>query len=84
MFYIQDEKEETLRPQVPVHYDLGQIPALISISDQGPSNTAALNFLLYSPNALLIWSIWDPYHRAWNDIKLALFREARPMHGEEF
>ena len=67
-------KTGEVRPHVPPGFDLGSLPALISISDQGPANTAALNYMLYSSRALLMWSLWDPYHRAWNDLKLALKR----------
>ncbi|CAL1147738.1 unnamed protein product, partial [Cladocopium goreaui] len=73
-WYIQDMKTGEVRPHVPPGFDLGSLPALISISDQGPANTAALNYMLYSSRALLMWSLWDPYHRAWNDLKLALKR----------
>ena len=68
MFYIQDEKEETLRPQVPVHYDLGQIPALISISDQGPSNHSSPQlFALQSKCSLDLVHLGTLTTRAWND-----------------
>ena len=70
-WYILKEGEEPV-PQVPFHIDLGQIPCLVSISDQGPSNMAAINYLLFSKQAMLFWAVYDPFHRAWNDLKLAL------------
>ena len=73
-WYIQNEKTGETKPEAPEDFDFGALPALISISDQGPANTAALNYLMFSSKALLLWSLWDPYHRAWNDLKLALKR----------
>jgi hypothetical protein len=73
-WYIQNEKTGETKPEAPEDFDFGALPALISISDQGPANTAALNYLMFSSKALLLWSLWDPYHRAWNDFKLALKR----------
>lgn len=61
-------------PEVPEHIDLGQLPCLVSISDQGPSNMASINYVLFSQQALLFWAIYDPFHRAWNDLKLAMKR----------
>lgn len=60
------------QPVVPPNLDLGKIPCLVSISDQGPNNVAALNYCMFSKQAFLFWSVWDPFHRAWNDIKNAL------------
>lgn len=45
-----------------------------SISNQGPQNMFALNFLQYSDNALLRTCLYDPFHREWNDIKRACKR----------
>jgi len=70
--YIVNEETNTLQLQVPDAIDLGSLPVLCSISDQGPNNTAALNFCMFSSEALLFWSEWDPFHRAWNDIKNSL------------
>eukprot|EP00438_Fugacium_kawagutii_P019946 Skav209629 [mRNA] locus=scaffold4224:82940:87399:+ [translate_table: standard] len=58
-------------PMVPDHIDLAKLPVLVSISDQGPVNVPALNYMMYSAEALLVTSQWDVYHRCWNDIKLA-------------
>ena len=73
-FYIQDLDEGTIVPQIPAGLELGKVPALISMSDQGPSNTSCLNFISFSRSALMVWAMWDPYHRAWNDLKLSLKR----------
>lgn len=62
-------EQGTLVPQVPAHLDLGALPCLLSVSDQGPNNTASLNYCMFSKQALLFWGTWDPFHRAWNDIK---------------
>eukprot|EP00438_Fugacium_kawagutii_P020973 Skav206113 [mRNA] locus=scaffold3261:44575:49089:+ [translate_table: standard] len=73
-WYIVHEEDMEATPVCPDGVELGSLPSLISISDQGPSNTAALNFMLFSSNAMLMWALWDPFHRAWNDLKLALKR----------
>eukprot|EP00438_Fugacium_kawagutii_P035086 Skav205139 [mRNA] locus=scaffold3411:179900:184204:- [translate_table: standard] len=73
-WYIHQEEDMQTTAVTPDGVDLGSLPALISLSDQGPSNTAALNFMLFSSQAILMWALWDPYHRAWNDLKLALRR----------
>lgn len=43
------------------------------VSDQGPKNLAALNYIQYS-DAALVHCQFDSFHRAWNDIKLAARR----------
>ena len=59
--FIMDEKTNTLVPQIPPGLDLGQVPLL-----------AALNFTMFSNHSIMLWAIWDPFHRAWNDIKNSL------------
>ena len=61
-------------PQVPDNIHLANIPCLISISDQGPTNLAGMIFLMYSKQALMFLAIFDPFHRAWNDLKNAMKR----------
>eukprot|EP00438_Fugacium_kawagutii_P003708 Skav208248 [mRNA] locus=scaffold7893:752:5170:+ [translate_table: standard] len=73
-WYIMNTEDGTVVPQIPAGLKLEQLPVLISISDQGPSNMAALNFLQFSAQALLCVCIFDPFHRAWNDLKLACRR----------
>ena len=75
-FFIADTLSGEVARQVPHTLDLGSIPCLLSISDQGPANTAALNYLAYSKNAILCYPTWDVYHRCWNDLKLSLKRSA--------
>ena len=72
LWYIYDEDTESFVAEVPADLDLGSVPCLLSISDQGPNVLAALNFLTYSQEALMLWASFDPYHRAWNDLKAAL------------
>ena len=73
-FYIQNAETGEVCPEVPAGYDLGSLPCLVSISDQGPNITGASNFLQFSKGALLYHSVWDPFHRVWNDLKLAMKR----------
>ena len=61
-------------PEIPQGLDLGCISGLLSVSDQGPANTAGLNYLAFSKNAIMCYPTWDVYHRCWNDLKLALKR----------
>lgn len=72
LWYIYDEDSGSMVVEVPADMDLGSVPCLLSISDQGPNNLSALNFLTLSPEALMMWTAYDPYHRAWNDIKNSL------------
>ena len=72
-WYIGKEGGEFV-PQIPPALNLSTLPCLVSISDQGPQNMPALNFIQYSENALLCTCLYDPFHRAWNDIKLACKR----------
>ncbi|CAL1134907.1 unnamed protein product, partial [Cladocopium goreaui] len=74
LWYIVDTKEGIARPQIPTGMLLGKLPVLVSISDQGPSNMAALNYIQFSKEAILCCCLYDPFHRAWNDIKLAARR----------
>ena len=70
--FIKDEKSQELRPEVPDHIIPGDLPCLVSISDQGPNVMAATNFLMFGPCKLLFWSHYDVFHRCWNDLKSAL------------
>lgn len=79
-FYTKNTETGLTVAEVPATLSLGDLPCLLSISDQGPNNVAALNFLMYSKQALLFWSTWDPFHRCWNDIKGALKNQCA-MHG---
>ena len=72
LWWILDEKTGKATPQKPRSLDLGSIPLLVSISDQGPVNLAALNFLMFSSSALMLHAQFDPFHRAWNDLKNAM------------
>lgn len=72
--YIHCEDTGTVVPEVPPGLDLGSIPCLISVSDQGPNVVAGTNFLMYSKDACLFLAQYDPYHRCWNDLKTALKR----------
>ena len=74
VWYIYNEETGSQVVEVPVDMDLGVVPCLLSISDQGPNNVAALSFLTLSSEALIVWTAFDPYHRAWNDVKNALKR----------
>ncbi|CAE7439301.1 unnamed protein product, partial [Symbiodinium pilosum] len=67
--WIYNEQTQAAVPEVPLDYYLGDIPALISISDQGPINWAALNYLMWSKQGHMLLCIRDPFHRAWNDCK---------------
>ncbi|CAK9040471.1 Uncharacterized protein SCF082_LOCUS29971 [Durusdinium trenchii] len=73
-FLIFDSATNSLVPEIPDGISLGRVPALVSVSDQGPINLSALNFLQYSQEALLISVQFDPFHRGWNDLKNALKR----------
>ena len=44
-------------------------PLSPGISDQGPINWAALNYMMWSKQSHLLLCVWDPFHRAWNDCK---------------
>lgn len=66
---IYDEKTGNATPEIPQGLQLARVPLLVSISDQGPNNMAALNYLQYSSESLMIHAQWDPFHRAWNDLK---------------
>eukprot|EP00438_Fugacium_kawagutii_P012976 Skav229746 [mRNA] locus=scaffold1287:489257:493660:+ [translate_table: standard] len=75
-YYIVSTSTAETVPEVPPTINLADLPCLVSISDQGPNNQAALNFLAYSKGALLMWPQFDPFHRTWNDLKLAFKRSA--------
>lgn len=72
--YIQNADTKEITPEVPLHLDLGSLPCLVSMSDQGPNIIGATNYLQYSQQAPLFLALFDPYHRAWNDMKTALKR----------
>eukprot|EP00434_Breviolum_minutum_P020595 symbB.v1.2.018159.t1/scaffold1437.1/size118820/2 len=72
--WIQNERDGTLIPEIPQGMDLGALPILVSMSDQGPNIIGAANYLQYSSSALMFVALFDPFHRAWNDLKAALKR----------
>ena len=71
-FWVKNTSTGDLLPEIPPGLDLGALPCLVSISDQGPNIVGATNYLQYSKQALLFLSVYDPFHRAWNDVKTAL------------
>ena len=70
-WFIVNQAAQTAMPQVPEGLNMADLPLLVSVSDQGPNNMAALNYLQFSDNAILCTCLFDCFHRAWNDIKLA-------------
>ena len=73
-FYLVDTKKNQCLAEIDTSVSLSKIKILISISDQGPMNMSSLNFMLYSEHAHMMLCLWDPYHRAWNDVKSAAKR----------
>ena len=65
---------DMVRHEVPPDINLSQLPALVTVSDQGPSNTASLNFLMYGGEHLMVHCLYDSFHRGWNDVKLSAKR----------
>jgi len=70
--FIIDEVTKVVRPEVPNGISLGDVPCLVSISDQGPAIIGSSNYLMYSEQALMFWAVFDPFHRCWNDLKSAM------------
>ena len=74
-FLIYDDNSNTTVPEIPQDMDIGDLPVLVSISDQGPNIVGACACLQYHPeHSLLFLALFDPFHRAWNDLKLSLKR----------
>ena len=61
-------------PEHPENFNFAGLPTLITYSDQGTSNTSALNFLCLGGTQLCIHTCYDPFHRGWNDVKLSCRR----------
>ena len=75
MHYIMDDKTKEMKPEIPPDMDLAKVACLVSISDQGPNVIASINYLQYHPqNSIMCLALFDPFHRGWNDLKLALKR----------
>ena len=70
-WHIVGPGDEVARPEIPASLVLKDLPSLCSISDQGPSNTASLNFLMFSGERLMLQVQYDWFHRGWNDVKLS-------------
>ena len=73
-WWIWDSVTGSAVPQTPPSMKLHEVPLIISMSDQGPVNTSALNFLQYSGHAVMLRAQFDTFHRSWNDIKTACRR----------
>ena len=67
--YVVNLQDNTYKPVIPHNYCMGDIPLLNSVSDQGPLPMAALSYLGFSANAIMLHPDFDPFHRSWNDIK---------------
>ena len=70
-WYIAGPGDELPRPEIPASLVLKDLPSLCSISDQGPSNTASLNFLMFGGERLMLQVQYDWFHRGWNDVKMS-------------
>ena len=70
-FFIVDELSGQKVQQLPLTFDIGATPVLISVSDQGGINRAGLDFLTHRLH-LLAHIAWDPFHRGYNDLKSSL------------
>ena len=72
--FIYNEVSRTLIPETPVGFQWSKMKAIISVSDQGATNRAALHFLAYGPQEtrLMLGLQWDPFHRCWNGLKAAM------------
>ena len=78
-FWVVDSLTGEKRPQIPATFNILSQPLLISMSDQGGINRAGLDYMVHKLHLALNIQ-FDPYHRGWNDIKLAL----KQSQGELF
>ena len=69
--WIQDMRAQTLQQAIPTDIDMNVQPLLVSISDQGGINRAALDYCQFKLGQLLLVQ-FDSSHRIWNDIKAIL------------
>ena len=69
--WIQDMRSQTLQQAIPTGIDMNVQPLLVSISDQGGINRAALDYCQFKLGQLLLVQ-FDSSHRIWNDIKAIL------------
>ena len=73
-YWIFNESTGQMRPEIPEGLELKDLKIILSVADQGPNNTSALNYLMFSQQAIMLWSSADCFHRSWNDIKLSFKR----------
>lgn len=66
--FIKNTRTGQLQPQLPKEFNIHKTPLLVSVSDQGGINRAGLDYLVYKLN-LGLHIQFDPFHRAWNDVK---------------
>lgn len=72
-WYFVNREGEVVQEH-PREFDFASQPVLITYSDQGPSNTSALNFLTMGGKNMLVHTCYDSFHRSWNDVKLSCKR----------
>lgn len=75
-FSIFNENTGEIQPEIGEGVNLQEVSCLVSVSDQGPNNTAAMNYVMFSNNSLMVWALWDCYHRTWNDLKASFKKSA--------
>lgn len=66
--FIKNKTTGEIMPVFPPGWSIQQQPLLCSITDQGGINRASLDYVVYKLG-LPILVLYDPYHRAWNDLK---------------
>ena len=74
IMFVADKASGTKIAQLPPSFDINQVPLLCSISDQGGINRASLDYMcfkLFMP----VLTLWDPFHRAWNDLRDSLKKD---------
>ena len=70
-FWVVNTRTQEKKLQIPEAFQIKSSPMLVSLSDQGGINRAGLDYLVYKLS-LAVHVQFDPYHRGWNDVKLAL------------
>ena len=66
--FIKNKHTGEIMPVFPPGWSIQQQPLLCSITDQGGLNRASLDYVVYKLGLPLL-VLYDPYHRAWNDLK---------------
>ena len=77
-FMVHDLLTGTAVRQTPAGFTWDQLPMCVNVLDQGGSGMSCVQYLIQRLGLSML-AVWDPFHRTWNDARLALRKCKAPL-----